>query len=383
MLDREGIDTAKGLGIIFVLLGHMSGVGGIFYIFHMPLFFFLSGMSLKPHRALGDALRRDARNLLLFGLLGLAVCASISPLFRLGGVDVPSSSALDWRTYLLFPFTYNGHNVTIFLIAWFIIALFLTRLLSAVIIRQIDTSETVDRPQTISLEANLLIALSCGWLGMVMFAGLYAKYKLWELNLASQVAVGTMFCIMGYVTRALPRLPVNVGLLFVAAACFVAARGCGSGLIMSWSKYPLGFVAHTAGASFGIMAVIMIAPLMSGSFLLQRLGRESKWIMGGHLTVYALINLYHVQMGGFGASTPGAFTVHNAPSEWPIYLALGLLLPMGAHSLFRNAYARWPPMPDVVAGCVGHFRRGNHRYACGADIEIDRDAEPAARRTAA
>ena len=44
------IDVLKGLGIIIVVLAHMNTmpqVGGYFYLFHMPLFFFISGLLLS------------------------------------------------------------------------------------------------------------------------------------------------------------------------------------------------------------------------------------------------------------------------------------------------------------------------------------------------
>ena len=44
------IDSAKGIGILFVLIGHACslkyGLGQYFYSFHMPLFFIISGMLL-------------------------------------------------------------------------------------------------------------------------------------------------------------------------------------------------------------------------------------------------------------------------------------------------------------------------------------------------
>uniref|UniRef100_UPI001C2F5592 acyltransferase family protein n=1 Tax=Micrococcus sp. GbtcB5 TaxID=2824750 RepID=UPI001C2F5592 len=43
----EWIDTAKGMGIFLVILGHTGSLGGritnYIYSYHMPLFFFLSG----------------------------------------------------------------------------------------------------------------------------------------------------------------------------------------------------------------------------------------------------------------------------------------------------------------------------------------------------
>lgn len=49
------IDTAKGIGIILVLVGHIfprDFVNSI-YLFHMPLFFFLSGFTLSPQKGMG------------------------------------------------------------------------------------------------------------------------------------------------------------------------------------------------------------------------------------------------------------------------------------------------------------------------------------------
>jgi fucose 4-O-acetylase-like acetyltransferase len=47
----EWIDVAKGIGIILVVMGHVLASGGVYsaiYLFHMPMFFILSGMVFKP-----------------------------------------------------------------------------------------------------------------------------------------------------------------------------------------------------------------------------------------------------------------------------------------------------------------------------------------------
>lgn len=45
------IDSARGLAILFVLIGHLCslkhGLGQYFYSFHMPMFFIISGMLLS------------------------------------------------------------------------------------------------------------------------------------------------------------------------------------------------------------------------------------------------------------------------------------------------------------------------------------------------
>ena len=75
------IDAAKGLGIILIVLGHIASVESpsllyvYIYAFHVPLFFFISGLTLKPERdPFGTMLKGKLRSLLLpylcYALLG-------------------------------------------------------------------------------------------------------------------------------------------------------------------------------------------------------------------------------------------------------------------------------------------------------------------------
>src|SRR5512144_3032083 len=66
----EYIDIAKGIGILLVVMGHndFSLVSPFFYkfiyAFHMPLFFFLSGMFFKAELPFLTVLRRRFDTLL-------------------------------------------------------------------------------------------------------------------------------------------------------------------------------------------------------------------------------------------------------------------------------------------------------------------------------
>ncbi len=72
----ELIDIAKAITIVLVILGHTTGnletpmYRRLLYSFHMPLFFFLAGMSIRP-RALKDF--REWRGFIRKNLLALAV----------------------------------------------------------------------------------------------------------------------------------------------------------------------------------------------------------------------------------------------------------------------------------------------------------------------
>lgn len=62
------IDIAKGIGIFFVVLGHFtvfaSHLYHYIYLFHMPLFFFISGMFAKP-TSIKDCLTQKGKRLLI------------------------------------------------------------------------------------------------------------------------------------------------------------------------------------------------------------------------------------------------------------------------------------------------------------------------------
>ena len=65
------IDIAKGIGILLVVLAH-NGLQAyapflhqFIYAFHMPLFFFLSGMFFKPEVGFLELLKKRFNSLLL------------------------------------------------------------------------------------------------------------------------------------------------------------------------------------------------------------------------------------------------------------------------------------------------------------------------------
>ncbi len=88
--QREiGIDVLKGLGIIFVMLGHIVGTnyyGDIYtyiYSFHMPLFFFVSGyLKYKhtAHRSVLQNIKNSAKHILLpyFILLTISILFTVT-----------------------------------------------------------------------------------------------------------------------------------------------------------------------------------------------------------------------------------------------------------------------------------------------------------------
>lgn len=77
-MEREKyIDYAKGIGIILVILGHVSVPNPIItyiFSFHMPLFIFLSGMVFRQDRLKKNIMSLSKSYILMSSLVSLPRC---------------------------------------------------------------------------------------------------------------------------------------------------------------------------------------------------------------------------------------------------------------------------------------------------------------------
>jgi fucose 4-O-acetylase-like acetyltransferase len=118
----DWVDTCKGIGISAIVLGHMLHPGTLqsfLYLFHVPLFFFMSGFLHRVQPAFGTYFCKRAKRLLL---PYAAFLTAFSPLLyfemvRHGGSSSQATMAIFWGGNRL------GSVCTTF---WFITCLFLT-----------------------------------------------------------------------------------------------------------------------------------------------------------------------------------------------------------------------------------------------------------------
>lgn len=128
----EYIDTAKGLCMIIVALTHITGywetptpVDLMLTAFHVPLFFFVSGMFFRPYNSLSEFTIKKVNTLLipfLFFYLLTSVC--MPNLLQSIGFEVRNTDNLDWFHCLTAAFV---PSVRFFSNGplWFLISLFI------------------------------------------------------------------------------------------------------------------------------------------------------------------------------------------------------------------------------------------------------------------
>ena len=101
----DWIDTAKGLCLILVIVGHTLPYGNLMrnfiFSFHMPAFFFLSGMTFRPEKYSSclDYIKKRGRTLVLpyffITVTALAIC-TIRPYYHLAIDEYGWKHILKW-----------------------------------------------------------------------------------------------------------------------------------------------------------------------------------------------------------------------------------------------------------------------------------------------
>ena len=126
-----GVDLARGLGIIAVVVGHSQALfAGYVYFFHMPLFFLLSGLLAKPAgewAGVRARMAKSARRHLLPYLSFLLIFTAIRYL-------IIRETHFAWYARDLRELCLGGSTlVGVYAPCWFITCLFITQLLFEVL----------------------------------------------------------------------------------------------------------------------------------------------------------------------------------------------------------------------------------------------------------
>lgn len=124
LIEREiWLDYAKSIGIFLVVLGHLPFCGNyVISLFHMPLFFILSGYLYK-HRPFCEEFVRSTRALLLPYLIYNSILTILYALFfDISIVQLVTNIFLSLQEDL--PFAFRA--------MWFLISLYTMRILSAI-----------------------------------------------------------------------------------------------------------------------------------------------------------------------------------------------------------------------------------------------------------
>lgn len=276
---KDYIDYAKAIGIFLVVLAHTplkNEVSDWIYVFHMPLFFYLSGF-LFDFKRYPDykrfIVRRFHQLVIPYFLINLLTYLIWFLVLRHYGAD--SETNIAWYQPIVGFLLCNGsemiHNVPL----WFLLCLFIVEIFYYGLL------------QNAGIKKNVL------WLSFFVFAG-YLNYRynpaLLPFSLGTAM-VAIVFYGTGYLCGQYRLLKSNVlGVLFSFIITILVA-GYNGRIYMHinyYSNYLLFFIGALAGIYMTMCLSVYLTKLVKFSFI-SFIGRNTLLICGFHLMVFSLL----------------------------------------------------------------------------------------------
>lgn len=295
------IDVARGIGLLLVFIGHLNVpvASAWVYTFHMPLFFFLSGLlypGCEKYSFSEFAWRRFKGLVIPYFTLGLVIALFYSVIYAINGEPAASYAEM------LRSFIVQEHYWTI----WFLAALYLAQLIYYAIDRCFRR-----------------------WRGAVTIASLalcvfgFLRYRLgfgslpWNLDVA---LVAQFFFHLGYQFMHLEKIREwfvgsipTLRLIGISLACLVinvvAAKACivisGHSLDMSIGLYGNELLTMIAAIA-GILLVVALASVVRSRFIIY-LGRNTMILFSWHSRIVIVAcGLIYAHFGLFQTPEIGA-----------------------------------------------------------------------------
>lgn len=270
----EWVDIAKFWGMFLVIAGHHETFGDLeksaIFSFHMPLFFFLSGLFVK-RRGILATLKKSLKSYMLPYVVLVLICALTAGWLRgiVFGAYGAQNYDLEWMLKTSFLYG-NGWSLMWFLPCFFTVAILMEVLMEVirndvllgVVIAVINVVTAVYIPGPLVLELHeALMALLFVYLGYVVRKYMLDEYmkpkagvvhsRIFQIQLAV-AAIVWIYCV-------LHKICVN----------------------MVWSSYPK-YPLSVIGAICGIELFVLLVQRIPGNAFLLKMGSNSLLIYMVH-----------------------------------------------------------------------------------------------------
>jgi fucose 4-O-acetylase-like acetyltransferase len=321
------IDIAKGLGIVLVVMGHndfalISPLAHkLIYSFHMPMFFFISGMFFNPGMPFWTFICRRFNRVLRPFFFTLLLIYFMSLSFSKVGILVATRR-------LLKALYGNGHYID-WVQLWFLPHLFVVSLFAYVFIRLIRQSR-LDSLRWIILAVIYIV----GVLGLAFFwpfdFSLFGKgYTVYGLPFSLDIVfVSGFFFILGFeINKKLSATFFESGwLLLLSAISLIVLVGYYPATIDLNTRVFDSLIINTGEALLGILFILAVAKKLEKiggmAALFKYLGQAS-----------LIILVFQVPIQDYWGQKIFALTDNLPFSYWMSFL-VGVLGPIAIHALF-------------------------------------------------
>jgi acyltransferase len=286
------VDVARGIGILLVLYGHAIDheINRYFiYAFHMPLFFFLSGIVFKPvhDKSLWSVIVKNIKQIIVPYFLFALVTFALDIFLMHPNGETPAE--INKQLYGILYGNGNQGYLAFNVALWFLPCLFVSKIALAAL------TKWVARKQYILI--CLILISVIGYLTSILFHNVRLPFGI-ESALTAIVFLGA-----GYLWAQSERLKHMltqkqlVILFFAAVSTLVFAtlnfHFYGHQIDMRVNRLNNYFFFY-AGAFSGITVCLITSMLIKKNQLLEYLGRHSMLLFVWHTVIYAFFRTHAI-----------------------------------------------------------------------------------------
>lgn len=337
MKRNETIDIAKGIGIILVILGHLSSpmyeVGwltcmrGFVYQFHIPLFFFLSGIFMKTGESWGVFLKKKVTRLYLpYAVSNLVFLVVYAVAHAINGEEIVVIDTVKHAVKVLLGMAVTPLGGA----TWFLFILFVSQILYRIVSRLFSCVDG---------KFKAIAILSMGVAGMLFYPESCASKALVAMLF---LYLGQLVYSEGFMEKLKELVPFKVVFFLISVIALIV---CGqvNNVDMSQGEYgnPLLFLmSSAAGFVMTIYASELFTKTSNCKRFLCYLGASTMWVLVLHFFAFRIISLLQIAIYG---DTFGAIFYHpcnRISGLWPlIYASFGILFPLLLRTVIKKKNA--------------------------------------------
>ena len=334
-------DIVKGIGIVSIVIGHSCGafvdVTRFVYLYHLPIFFFVSGFLYSekkygdaPHLNIAARMRSTWPKYVAYMVIYILLHNS----FREYGVIINAKEygLSDIVIGIVTSVTFTASE-TMGGALWFVPVLVVASGLFGCIVFLSRAVERWSGYSWCKYFTALLLTVMVGGVGV--YTNMYGMYFTWHIQ--TSFVVVPLFTMAWLISTRIKNWREFLHWIPGIAAGAVMIYG-----IKKW-KWAIELSANQIVGSieFYVIAVLGIYfCLVVAKYLLNipgarkaiaLLGKHSFDIMAGHFLAFKLVDIVYARMiQETDVQVYGAFPVAYISILWPIYLAAGLILPTAA-----------------------------------------------------
>lgn len=335
--ESLSIDYAKAIGIFLVVLGHYdASIMNMFkpYTFHMPLFFFLGGVTLNYNKKSLIFLKSVLKSIIIYAAVTYVITGVISEtLTNRYSLHVFGNAFLsNPLTTLSTAFKYNFANNRLFVVAWFLVAYSIASTLCFFICKLLFKYSIEGATAIVFCSGILIGVFAIDFLSINNTSQIY--------NLAVQSLVALMFFMIGVSLRQFTDVFTSPFIALMSCIVIYLLRGMGitSDFIMSISSYPYGSVITITQSACGIYVVMFLSLAISkGNYKwLLFIGRRTKTIMSYHIFAFIVLDIVFYKAGMYDIKKSDAFIHFKSWFSVPLYVSFAIAMPAIANYIYSS-----------------------------------------------